>query len=351
MATGTLLIDLEAIAANWRALDAMSSPDCETGACVKADAYGLGVAKVAPRLFRAGCRAFFVATAEEGMELRRVLGPEPRIYAFYGHMAGDTATLKRGDVVPMICSVDQLARHLESLPRHPFGLQLDTGMNRLGLKPAEWAAVAELALRADPVLVMSHLASADEPDSPQNLAQLALFNDLTEGIDPPRSLAATGGILLGKDWHFDMVRPGIGLYGGLPWAEADPVVSLDLPVITCFDVETGDKVGYNGTWTAPETSRIATVAGGYADGLFRALSPGMDVMAGPVPCPVVGRVSMDVMGVDISHLDADPESVRVLDAHRTVDAVAAHAGTIGYEVLTSLGRRYDRRYRGDTDQV
>ncbi|WGH78390.1 alanine racemase [Jannaschia ovalis] len=348
MPTGSLHIDLEAIAANWRALDGRSAASCETGACVKADAYGLGVAQVAPRLFKAGCRAFFVATAQEGLELRRVLGPEPRIYVFYGHMVGDTATIERADLVPMLCSIEQIARQLEALPKKPFGLQLDTGMNRLGLKMADWAAVAELALRARPVLIMSHLASADDPDSDQSAAQLKRFHEMTDGVSVPRSLAATGGTLLGSPYHFDMTRPGIGLYGGLPYAAAEPVVSLDLPVITCFDVPAGEPVGYNATWTAKSDTRIATVAGGYADGLHRALSPGVEVMAGPVPCPVVGRVSMDLLTVDIGHLDRDPETLRVLDPHRGVDHLAEAAGSIGYEMLTSLGARYRRSYRDGT---
>lgn len=345
MSTGTLHIDLEAIAANWSALDAMSDPDCETAATVKADAYGLGITQVAPRLFAQGCRAFFVATAAEGLELRRVLGPEPRIYAYYGHMAGDAGTLKRGDVVPLICSLTQLEVHLESLPRHPFGLQLDVGMNRLGLKFDEWAAVAELALRARPVLVMAHLASADEPDAPANAEQLALFRKMTDGITVPRSLAATGGTLLGPEYHFDMVRPGIGLYGARPFADAAPVVALDLPVVTCFDAVAGETVGYNGTWEVRAPTRLATVAGGYADGVLRALAPGMEVRVGPVSCPVVGRISMDLITVDISALDRDPDVVSMLTATFGVDDLAAHAGTIGYEILTSLGPRYVRAYR------
>ena len=346
MPTGELHIDLEAVAANWRALDAMSAPGCETAAVVKADAYGLGVTAVAPRLARAGARAFFVATADEGLELRRALGPEPRVFVLYGHMPGDTATLERADLIPMLCSVDQLMRHLEALPRAPFGIQLDTGMNRLGLNAAEWAAVADVALEVGPVLVTSHLASADTPGSDQNARQLEAFRSMTEGVDVPRSLAATGGTLLGADYHFDMVRPGIGLYGGLPYEGAEPVVRLELPVITCFDVAEGETVGYGASWTAPAATRIATVAGGYADGLHRALQPDFEVMAGPVPCAVVGRVSMDLLTVDIGHLDTDPDTVTVLDPHRTVDRLAEAAGTIGYEMLTSLGRRYRTRYRG-----
>ncbi|KIT16146.1 alanine racemase [Jannaschia aquimarina] len=346
MPTGELFIDLEAVAANWRALDTMSAETVETAAVVKADGYGLGAVPVAQRLAQEGVRAFFVATAAEGVELRRALGPEPRIYVFYGHMPGEADTLKRADLVPLICSILQLTAHLETLPRHPFGLQLDTGMNRLGLKPAEWDAVREIVLAAEPVLITSHLASADTPEDPQSADQLARFREMTEGVEVPLSLAATGGTLLGNEYHFDMVRPGIGLYGGLPFAAAEPVVALDLPVISCFDVAAGETVGYNATWRAGADTRIATIAGGYADGLHRALQPAMEVMAGPVPCPVVGRVSMDLLTVDIGHLDGDPSTLSVLGPHHGIDALARTGGTIGYEILTSLGRRYRRNYRG-----
>jgi alanine racemase len=346
MPTGTLHIDLEAVAANWRALDVKSGAGCETAAVVKADAYGLGIARVGPRLAREGARAFFVASAAEGAELRGLLGPEPRIYVLYGHMPGDTETLRDADLVPMVASLAQAVLHIESLPRHPFGIQLDTGMNRLGLKPADWAEAAPILLEAEPVLVTSHLACADASDDPMNAAQLAAFHRLTDGIAVARSLAATGGTLLGPEYHFDMTRPGIGLFGCAPFAAGDPVVTLELPVVTCFDVAAGETSGYGATWTAPAATRLATVAGGYADGLHRALAPGVELMAGPVPCAVVGRVSMDLMTVDIGHLDADPDVLRLLDPNHTADALAHHAGTIGYEMLTSLGRRYDRRYRG-----
>ncbi|WP_308916976.1 alanine racemase [Jannaschia sp. LMIT008] len=346
MPTGQLHIDLEAVAANWQALDAMSAPSCETGGVVKANGYGLGATAVGRRLAQVGARAFFVATAEEGAALRKALGPEPRIYVFYGHMAGDTATIRDADLIPLVPSVDHLMRQLEALPRRPFGVQLDTGMSRLGLQLSEWAAIYDVVADAGPALITSHLASADEPGSDQSSRQLDRFLHMTDGVPFPRSLAATGGTLLGPAYHFDMVRPGIGLFGGLPFADATPVVALDLPVIACFDLPAGESVGYGATWTARSDTRIATVAGGYADGLFRSLQPGLEVMAGPVPCPVVGRVSMDLLTVDIGHLDADPDHVRVLDAYRRVDDLATMAGTIGYEVLTSLGARYRRTWRG-----
>ncbi|MEM8823408.1 MAG: alanine racemase [Pseudomonadota bacterium] len=345
MPSGTLHIDLDAIAANWRNLDRLSGQGCETSAVVKADAYGLGVVPVVNRLAQEGARAFFVATADEGLEVRRTLGPEPRVYVLYGHMPGDTSTIQRADLVPMVTSLEQAVLHIESLPRHPFGIQLDTGMNRLGLKAADWADIAPVLLEAEPVLIMSHLACADDPDHPMNDHQLRNFRHMIEGIDAPLSLAATGGTLLGAGYHFDMTRPGIGLYGGLPYGDATPVVSLELPVIACFDVAEGEASGYGATWTAPAPTRLATVAAGYADGLPRALAPGLEMMAGPVPCPVVGRVSMDLMTIDIGHLETDPTSLSILDLDHGVDDLADKAGTIGYEMFTSLGRRYGRSYR------
>lgn len=346
MATGSLTIDLEAIARNWRALDALSAPGCQTGAVVKADAYGLGVARVAQALARAGARRFFVAVAEEGLALRETLGPGPEICVFSGHMAGDADLLGGLGLTPMLNSIEQLTRHLEALPDHPFGIQLDSGMNRLGMEPTEWAAVAELALEARPTLLMSHLACADEPDHPMNAAQLKAFREMTEGMGVPRSLSATGGLLLGEAYHFDLSRPGIGLYGGLPFEAAEPVVSLSLPVVQVRDLGPGETVGYGGTWTAEKPSRIATVSGGYADGLLRALSNRATLWAGTTACPIVGRVSMDLIGVDVSHLPEPPEALDILGPEATVDGLASAAGTIGYEILTALGSRYARQYKG-----
>ncbi|QCP85885.1 alanine racemase [Cereibacter sphaeroides] len=344
MATATLTIDLDAIAANWRALDQMTASDCQTGAVVKADSYGLGAAKVAHALARAGARRFFVATCEEGADVRRALGSGPQICVFSGHMEGDTALIRDFDLTPMLNSIDQLTRHFEALGGQPFGLQLDSGMNRLGLEPGEWEAVAGFALEAGPELLMSHLACSDDPDHPMNTEQLGAFRAMTDGTGVPRSLSATGGILLGPAWHFELTRPGIGLYGGRPFEEARPVVRLSLPVIQVREVEIGEPVGYSNTWTAEHTSTIATVAAGYADGLPRTLSSRATLYSGRVPCPLVGRVSMDLITVDVSHLPEVPETLDILGPHQTPDDLADTAGTIGYEILTSLGRRYQRRY-------
>ena len=346
MASGQLTIDLAALARNWRALDAASGPGVETGAVVKANGYGLGAGPVARSLAAAGARRFFVAIAEEGPALREVLGEAPEIYVFSGHMPGDAELIGELDLIPLLNSIDQLTRHVEALPGRPFGVQLDSGMNRLGLEPEEWRAVRNIVLPAGPRLLMSHLASADEPGSAQNAAQLASFRAMTEGVDAPRSLAATGGTLLGPDYHFELTRPGIGLYGGAPFAEAEPVVALSLPVIQTRLVRAGESVGYGATWTARQDTLVATVAAGYADGLDRHLSNVGTLWSGGTPCPILGRVSMDLIGCDVTALPEFPEWLDVLCPAQGIDALAEATGTIGYEVLTTLGRRYARRYTG-----
>lgn len=344
MATATLTIDLAALTENWRALDAMTGSGVETAAVVKANGYGLGSGRVAKALAGVGARRFFVAAAEEAAAVREALGPGPEICVFSGHMAGDTDMLHDLQLVPMLNSIDQMLRHVEALPGHPFGVQLDTGMNRLGMEPAEWAALRDIALAQNIQLIMSHLACADEPDHPMNAYQLQVFTEMTEGCDVPRSFSATGGILLGPDYHFDITRPGVGLYGGMPFDQAQPVAHISLPVVQIRDVEAGETVGYSNTWTAARPSRIATVSAGYADGIHRAMGPKTFVYHGDVACPVVGRISMDLITVDVTDLDEAPKELDLLNAHQTVDMLAENAGTIGYEILTSLGARYRRRY-------
>ena len=340
MGTARLTINHAALAANWRSLDALSA--AETAGVIKADGYGLGAVAVARTLAREGVRSFFVAVAEEGAAVRSALGPDPRIFVFGGHMAGDADILRAHKLTPLLNSVDQMLRHVEGLPGHPFGIQLDTGMNRLGMEPAEWTALRDIALEQNPALIMSHLACADEPDHPMNAHQLQAFRDMTDGIAVPRSLAATGGILLGPEYHFDLTRPGVGLYGGMPFEDAEAVVKLELPVIQIRAIEPSESVGYGNAWVAQRPSRIATVSAGYADGLIRAMGPRAMVYSGTRPCAVVGRVSMDLITVDVTDLDQEPDSLAILNDQQTVDDLADAAGTIGYEILTSLGARYKR---------
>ena len=340
MSTGHLSIDLSALAANWRALDAKTT--VETAAVVKADGYGLGAGRVSKALAGVGARRFFVAVAEEGAAVRQALGDGIEISVFSGHMAGDTDMISDLDLTPILNSVDQVTRHLETLPGHSFGIQLDTGMNRLGMEWDEWAAVAEVVLAQHPTLVMSHLACADDADHPMNPYQLDIFHKMTDGIATPRSLAATGGILLGADYHFDLCRPGIGLYGGAPFKDAHQVARLDLPVIQVRALDAGEVAGYGNSWQAERPSRIATVSAGYADGLIRAMSDKATLWYDDHPCPLVGRVSMDLITVDVTDLGFDPEALTILGPKQSIDQLADRAGTIGYEILTSLGGRYSR---------
>ncbi|WP_284165574.1 alanine racemase [Frigidibacter sp. SD6-1] len=348
MASGILDIDLDAITANWRALDAMSPAHVQTAVMVKADGYGLGAAPIARALMAAGARRFFVALTEEGVALRLALGPEAEINILSGHMEGDTARIGAFDLVPMLNSRAQVERHFSELPNHPFGIQLETGMNRLGIDAADWRLMAPSVLAHGPRLLMSHMACADEPGHPLNDRQLETFRQMTDGTGVARSFSATGGILLGRQYDFDLTRPGIGLYGGAPFTDARPVVKLSLPVVQVRTLSPGDTVGYNATWQATAPARIATLAAGYADGLFRALSNRATLYHGETPCPLVGRVSMDLVTVDVTAADGTPETLDLLCPAQTIDDLARAAGTIGYEILTALGQRYSRNYMRGT---
>ena len=354
MARARLTIDLGAVVANWRGLDAMTA--VETAAVVKADAYGLGAARVGPALAKAGVQTFFVALAEEGVVLREAIGPSPRIFVFSGLMPGDETLVRYADLIPLLNSPGQIEAARKMALAHgertPVGIQIDSGMNRLGIEPAELTAVLEDAGAfegLEPVLTMSHLACSDEPDHPQNAAQKATFEEMTAALPAlPRSLAATGGTLLGPEYHFDLCRPGIGLYGGLPFADARPAVRLEVPIIQVREVAPGETVGYGAVYQADAPRRIATIAAGYADGFIRAASAGFTAWLRETPLPSAGRVSMDLITLDVTGCPEAREGamVELINDRTTVDVLADAAGTIGYEYLTSLGARYERVYTG-----
>lgn len=342
-----LTVDLGAIATNYRALAARAAP-AACAAVVKADAYGLGAARVAPALAAAGARVFFTALAEEAVALRGVLGEGPEIWSLNGLQPGEAGRLREAAIRPMLNTPRQIeAARGEGLV---CGLMLDSGMSRLGLSAAELAAVDLTGL--DLALAATHLACADEPDHPQNTSQLRRFTALC--ADPrlsgvPASLSATGGCLIGGDFRADLVRAGIGLYGGLPFAGAAPVAALHAPALQIRDLAPGDAVGYGATWVAETPSRIAILACGYADGLHRALSGRATGFHDGVALPFAGRVSMDLIALDVTAAPGLVEGalVELLGPNQSVDALADAAGTIGYEILTSLGPRFERRYIGD----
>ena len=348
MTQPVLTIDLDAVVANWRALDALSGR-AETAVAVKANGYGCGADEVATSLAAAGCQTFFVATIEEGVSLRAAL-PELTIYILNGVAdRRDSAAAIASGLRPCLNHLSQI----DAWKRSEGGacaLQLDSGMSRLGLPSAEWPDVSSgLNVR----LMMSHLACADDPDHPANEEQRSRF---AEGVAALRgrapdaliSLAATGGTLLGEAFQFDLVRCGVGIYGGHPFVDAQPVVSLDAPILQIRDITAGQGVGYGWSWTAERPSRVGTLPLGYADGMHRAMSNGATLYFGGKPVPLIGRVSMDLITVDLTdHPSAEVgETLEVLGPNQTVDDLAQAAGTIGYEILTSLGQRYARRYTG-----
>lgn len=363
-ATGIIHIDLDALQANWRALAERVAP-AECGAVVKADAYGLGASEVIPALVRAGCRTFFVATPEEG-RAARLLAPGARLFALDGLFPGAAPLLLAADVAPVLSSLDEVeewAREAERLGRRvPAALQIDSGLNRLGLSGTELKSLAEqrsLLSALDLRLVMSHLACADDPTDPHNAKQRVTFNRRRALLPPaPASLAASDGLMLGTTFHFDLVRPGYALYGGQAFrggpTPVSPVVAIAARILQVRTLKAGESVGYSASWQAERPTRLAVVAAGYADGIARGLSAasgkkrGMVMVAGQ-KAPVVGRVSMDLITVDVTDINGDVargDLVTLVGPGLTIEAMGKAAGTIGYEVLTRLGPRFVRRHSG-----
>lgn len=363
-ATGVLVVDLGRIAANWKALARVVAP-AECAAVVKANAYGLGAARVVPALAHAGCRTFFVATLDEAIAARH-LAPMATIYVLDGIPRGSGADMWKSGVRPVISSLPEALEWAgfarQSRERMASALHVDTGLNRLGLSAREVAALVSDAPTIESLdmrVVMSHLACADDPASPKNAEQRVAFERLRALLPHARpSLAASDGLMLGKDYHYDLVRPGYALYGGQAFGggrtPVEPVVGLHVKALQVRDVAPGETVGYAATWSPQRASRIAVIAAGYADGLFRHLSrasgaaPSAHVAIRGQLAPIVGRVSMDLITVDVTDVKGQPvapgELVEVIGPHIPIEALGAAAGTIGYEVLTSLGRRFHRVY-------
>ena len=342
-------VHLANIAGNWRTLAGLH-PKAVTAAVVKADAYGLGAARIGPALARAGCDAFFVAYPEEGTALRRAVGPDPTIFVLNGPARADLTAYHDARLTAVLSSEAHVALWTEA-GGLPCALHFDTGMNRLGL-PAGLLASAGDALRGlAPVLVMSHLACADAPDHPLNVAQRTAFDAIAAAFpDVPASLANSAGCYLGRDFGYGMTRPGIALYGGsAPPARVklQPAVTLEATILSVFDVKAGQTVGYGATFTAPQDMTLATVGLGYADGVLRSASNCFVGWLDGVPCPVAGRVSMDLLTIDVTKAQRAAKAgqrVEFLGAHAKLEDQAARANTLGYELLTGLGPRVERHY-------
>ena len=362
LAGAVLSIDLSAIQKNWRYLKAHAGT-AECGAAVKGNAYGLGVEPVGRALWEAGCRSFFVARPKEGEELRQVL-PEATIYVLDGLFPGQAEFYAQHNLLPALISIEE-AREWAAFGR-VYGrhlacaIHVDTGINRLGFSLAEYAALLTETETMNSIhvsLLMSHLACADEPRHGLNAKQCNAFKAvraLLPGV--PASLANSAGIFLGPDYAHDLVRPGIAIYGGNPTpALPNPmhaVALLEGTILQTRDVAAGETVGYSATWTAPRHVRVAVLGAGYKDGVPRALSSGNSntppqVFLGGKRCPIIGRISMDMMAIDVTDL-AIPvkrgDLAEILGPNILIDEAASWAGTISYELLTRLGSRYARLY-------
>jgi len=363
-AGGLLTVDLAALQENWRRLGQQALP-VECAAVVKADGYGCGIEQVGTALVRAGCKTFFVADLSEARRLRPAV-QDAAIYVLDGALPGSGPAFAEVNARPVISSLVELAewdRFIAGSKWHgSAALHVDTGINRLGMSVDEVLALTPRLQKENHgfTLLMSHLACAETPEHPLNQKQIGLFREIRvqfRGV--PASLANSSGIFLGDGAHCDLIRPGVALYGVNPTPGKPnpmlPVVGLQARIIQVRPVAKGETVGYGGAWTAKRAARVAIVAVGYADGYPRAASSTDDIAGGEAivaakHCPIAGRISMDLMAIDVTDL-AEGEARRgeyatLIGGDIGVDDVARFSGTIGYEVLTRLGRRYHRVYRG-----
>jgi alanine racemase len=368
--TGVLTVDLVAVQENWRQVNLKLSGTTTAAAVIKANAYGLGASQVGPALYSIGCREFFVATLEEGLAAREYLPLDAVIYVLGGARPGIEEIFIQHSLRPVLFTLSDINRwqQVSAQQKTPAccAIKIDTGMTRLGLDEEEFLSLCQTPNSFDHlavVLVMSHLACADEPEHPLNLEQLTRFQRLVieaKKVLPSArfSLANSSGIFLGTEWHFDLVRPGAALYGINPQpskiSPLVPVVKLELPILQLRTIERSVSVGYGATAQLASPARVLVVAGGYADGLHRTIGRnGVGELEGQL-LPVIGRISMDTTMFDASALldtsslgsglSVEGAMLTVLNARLTVDYLMRHAQALGYEVLTSLGARYSRRY-------
>ncbi len=358
---GRLTINLDALGANYRLLKARGAP-AECAVAVKADAYGLGMARVAPALWNAGCRTFFVATLDEGLALRGLLS-EARIYVLNGLPSGEEAAFLERGLSPVLNTLAQIeawtAYARSSTAALPLAaIHIDTGMNRLGLPPEEveaFLARPDLIENCPFDMVMSHLACADERAHPMNREQGTKFAAVAKRFPTKRaSLANSGGVFLGSPFHHDLTRVGISIYGGAPTQnEPNPmaeVVHLQGRIVQSRFVDSPMTVGYGATHSFRRRTRLATVALGYGDGYIRSAGNQAYGCIDGIRVPVVGRVSMDLITLDVTAADparSEPGNfIDLIGNGADLDDIARRAGTIAYELLTNLGSRYERHYVG-----
>ncbi len=350
----TLVIDLDRIKKNYHIFCDLAGDSCAVSGVVKADGYGLGAAPVAAVLNEEGCRDYFVATPEEGAEIREIVAADSRIYVLNGYYRGFEAEYAHYNLIPVLNSLEEIGRYKNG----PCVLHFNTGMNRLGIGAAETKKILDdkSVLKGKEVhCVMSHFACADEKDHPMNRTQFEKFSQIAKHFPgAKKSMANSAGAFLSSDYHFDMIRPGAGIYGLNPQNDKENpvqgVVELRAQILQTVPVAKGETVGYGASYKFEKDTVLATVSLGYADGILRSSSDKGHLFWNGVALPVRGRVSMDLLTVDLGGLPEQGrpragDELEVIGPHQSADKLAAAAGTIGYEILTSLGLRYERVYR------
>ena len=361
--TACLHVDLDAICYNWQLLNRQSEPQCRTGAVVKANAYGLGMAPIATALYHAGCRDFFTARADEACLLddhfQNTNCRDAHIIVFDGILEGQEALFKEHNFIPTLNNKAQIerARKIALQQNKPFAciIHIDTAMTRLGFGADEWRELLkddDWSEGLDVQYIMSHLASSDDPTSIQNNSQMALFQEMTKQLPYARSLANSGGINLHSAFHFDLTRPGLSIYGLSPCddnASSDLrcAIQLTTDILQIRNISKGTTIGYGASFVAPTDMRVATLGIGYADGILRHYKDHLNVRVNDIPCPLVGRISMDSCVIDITHLsdsDTPPSQAIIFDKDFTPKDLANRIDTIAYEIITTLGERVLRLY-------
>ena len=355
MTPAILDVDLEALAANYRTVLAVASP-ARVAAVLKANAYGLGIGPVARRLDREGCEEFFISSLAEGLELRAIL-PRSRIYVLEG-AAGEIGACREADLIPVLNTSEEVEEWVREAPESPAALQVDTGMTRVGLDPEDVDRLAQAGCwkRCHLLLVLTHLACADEPSHPLNARQIERFAQVRRHFDGvPTSIGNSAGIWLGPAYRGDVVRPGLALYGGRPQLEGPspvtPVVRFTARILQVRKLREDRSVGYGATAQLPAGAIIATIGAGYADGLPRALGNRGFAYLNGQSVPIVGRVSMDLITLDVSQLGengcAVGDEAELIGHHIRLEEVATAAESVSYEILTQLSTRLPRRYSGE----
>ena len=363
-ATSHLMVNLSALCDNWQRLDSLSSNSCQTAAVVKANGYGLGMEAVSQALYHTGCRSFFVARLEEAINLNDAFTAnemfDAKIYVLDGIHKGDESAFHHYSFIPVCNDAAQIARAEDIGVKQGRPLtcviHIDTAMSRLGLSVDEFARLAPtLASRASLSIsyIMSHLACADDADHPLNHAQLARFRDVSDRYDIRQCLGNSGALFLGTDFHLDMTRPGLSLYGLAPDGSdqhLSSVFSWTTDILQIREVEAGTNVGYGGFYQTPHAMRLATVGTGYADGLLRHFAPHLTLHIAGKPCPIIGRISMDSCVIDVSHLSEtelnQASQATILETSADAASLAAKTDTIAYEIMTNIGARVARHYHG-----